>query len=231
MSKNIFSSLWWRIKYFFTGYKAQNFYRSLLTRAPKYVLAVFLLLTICYNLVHPLNRVKIKAAITHNYTITVSIRPVSPITNTFVVSDKEVFIDGNWMQVGKTDYLFYNNVKYYEFRDGVTYRYYKDMYDKWQKEIYEFNSIKDIDDILDADLLDRRNYKRAKGKLFVWELKGGVEREIAGRSATNIQVRRFEGDVAIVGETYVSGQKCEIAVRFSHFGFTKLKFPWDGLPS
>ena len=194
-------------------------------------MAVFLALSVLYSLIHPLNKIKLKYALTHNYTITVSIRPIGPITNAFVVSDKEIFVDGNWMQVGKTDYLFYNNVKYYEFRDGVTYRYYKDMYDEWQKEIYEFNSIKDIDDILDADLLDRNNYKRAKGKLFVWELKDGVERTISNHSATNIQVRRFEGDVAIVGETYVSGQKCEIAVRFSHFGFTKIKFPWDGLPS
>ncbi len=231
MSKNIFSSLWWRIKYFFTGYKAQNFYRLLLKKAPKYALAVFLVLSICYSFIHPLNRVKIKYALTHNYKITVSVRPISPITNTFVVSDKEVLIDGEWMQIGATDYLFYDKVTYYEFKDNVTYRYYKDMYGEWQKETYEFNSIKDIDDILDAELLDRNNYKRAKGKLFVWELKDGVDRMIANHSATNIQVRRFEGDVAIVGETYVSGQKCEIAVRFSGFGFTKVDFPWDGLPS
>jgi len=223
--------MWRRIKYFFTGYKAQNFYHSLIKKAPKCILAIVLLLSAFYILIHPLDRIKLKYFLTHDFTITVSRRPVAPITNTFVVSDKEIFIDDNWMQVGETDYLFHDDVTYYEFKDGKTYRYYKDMYGEWQKETCELSSIKDINDIFDSELLDRKNYKRVKGKLFVWQLKDGSSKIISGHSVSNIRLRRYEGSIAIVGDTYSGGQKCELVVRFHGFGFTDVTLPWDGLPS
>ena len=104
--------------------------------------------------------------------------------------------------------------------DGSIYSYSKDENGNWQRTLLELDTFL----IVDPELLDRSNYRRVKGKLFVWELKPEIAQEMDDIS--NIRLKRVGGNIAIVGEVYRNdGRLYEMSISFSKFGFTFIDPP------
>ena len=203
-----------RIKYFFSSYKVQrviNFFRK---KGLICVAIVLLVLSSCYVLLHPLDKIKVKYFFTRDCTIEI-ISDITPHNSNFVGSYEtrsKVLIDGDWIESGD---------KYYNFVDGEWYRYYKDVYGNWQKEKYAI----DISSSMSATLLDKNNYVRDKKNPFVWILKEDAYGETVTMS--NVRIERVYGCIAIVGEDSRNGYNAEVSRCFRGFGTTDIEFPWD----
>lgn len=201
-----------RLKYMFSGYKIQNFFTSVRKKAPIYILSIIIFLAVVYILLHPIDKIKLRFFFTRNCTIEVVSKTTphnSNITYPYEGSSK-VLIDGDWIEA---------NGKYYNMVDGEVYRYYKDMYGKWQKESYE------IDTSMSSKLLDKNNYVRDEKNPFIWKLKEEAYEETF--SLRNIRIERFAGCIAIIGETDGNGYDAEIILYFRGFGITDIELPWE----
>ncbi len=216
MSKNACLPLRFRIRYMFSGYKTQNLLNTVGKKILICVLAILLTLPSCYIFLHPVNKVKVKYFFTRNCTIEVSVRATVPVDNFLGAGNTEILIDGDWMKVGGT---------YYKLENGEIYCYRKDGYGEWQKKLYEKSADMSEDIRTGSELLKRSNYKRAKGSLFVWELREDVAKEIKGLSS--VKVKRFNGDIAIVGDYYYLGDKYKVYICFTKFGSTEITLPWE----
>jgi hypothetical protein len=204
-----------RLKYTFSGYKTQIFIESIRKKAPKYILAILILLTVIYILLHPIDKIKLRHFITRSVTIeTVSNK--RPLNNSYfvgpIVSESEIHIDGDWIE---TDGKYYNLV------NGEVYRYFKDSSGKWQKELYEI----DIHSTTYAELLDKSNYERDKKNPFIWKLKEEACKEILGMD--NARIKRYHGSIAIVSESTRNTYTAEKFICFWGFGTTNVELPWE----
>lgn len=210
MSKTARLPLHLRIRYAFRGYKMQNFRRFLRKKAPKYALIILLILSFCYLSLHPIHQLKVKYFFTRSCTIEVTVRGHGIIPSKTVST---VLIDGDWIRRDSS-----SRSTYYKVEDGVQYRYYQDDHGEWQRKATE---IQDFD--VGAELLDRSNYTREKGSLFVWRLNADVAKKIDDLS--NIRLKSFLGEFAIVGEFYSAGYTYEVTISFTKFGLTHIKPP------
>ena len=201
-----------RLRYMFSGYKKQLFLSSLRKKAPIYILSILIILTVVYILLHPLDKLKLRYFLSRNCTIEVVSKTTPHNSNSTYPyeSNSKVLIDGDWIEA---------NGKYYNLVDGKVYRYYKDMYGKWQKESYE------IDTSMSSKLLDKKNYVRDKKNPFVWKLKEEAYEETF--TLSNIRIERFAGCIAIIGETDGNGYDSEIILYFRAFGITDIELPWE----
>ena len=201
-----------RLKYMFSGYKTQNFLASVRRKAPIYILSILLILAIAYILLHPLDKIKLRYFFSRNCTIEVVSKATLHNSNSAYPyeGNSKVLIDGDWIEA---------NGKYYNLVDDEVYRYYKDMYGKWQKEPYEINSS------MSSKLLDKNNYVRDKKNPFVWKLKEEAYEETF--TLRNIRIERFAGCIAIIGETDGNGYDAEIIIYFRGFGITNIELPWE----
>jgi hypothetical protein len=225
---NLKRNLFWDIKYMFTGYKMQNFLGALRKNALKNVLLVVFGLSLIYVSLHPLDKLKLKYFFTRDFTIEMSARPTSSVDGVFLVSDKEILIDGDWMQMNSLYYhLRPDEAKYYHFEDGKVYYYYKDFFGVWHQQLRNNSSLESGDSMIGAELLDRRNYRRSKDNFFVWELKPEASYLADELSLTNLRVRRVDGMIAIVGDSYSGGVTCEVSICFTKFGTTRVTPPWE----
>ncbi len=201
-----------RIRYAFTGYRMQNFLTSLRKKAPKYALITLAVLSFCYISLHPLHKLAVRYFFTRSCTIETA------IVGNYIISPKverRVLVEGDWIQ---SEHTYYSS--YYKNEDGSIYSYSKDENGKWQRTLLELDTFL----IVDPELLDRSNYRRVKGKLFVWELKPEIAQEMDDIS--NIRLKRVGGNIAIVGEVYRNdGRLYEMSISFSKFGFTFIDPP------
>ena len=201
-----------RLKYMFSGYKTQNLFTSVCKKAPIYLLALLLISAVIYAFLHPIDKIKLRFFFTRNCTIEV-VSKITPHNSNITYpyeGNSKVLIDGDWIEA---------NGKYYNLVDGEVYRYYKDMYGKWQKESYEISTS------TSSKLLDKKNYVRDKKNPFVWKLKEEAYEETF--SLRNIRIKRFAGCIAITGETDGNGYDAEIILYFRGFGITDIELPWE----
>ena len=200
------------IRYMFSGYKTQNFLSSLHKKAPIYLFALLTVSSVIYTFLHPLDKIKLRYFFSRNCTIEV-VSKVTPHNSNITYpyeGNSQVLIDGDWIEA---------KGKYYNLVDGEVFRYYKDMYGKWQKESYE------IDTSMSSKLLDKKNYVRDKKNPFVWKLKEEAYEDTF--TLSNIRIERFAGFIAIVGETDGNGYDAKIILYFRGFGITNIELPWE----
>ena len=215
-----------RVKYMFAGYKTQNFLNLLRKIVPICALAIFLILSICYIAIHPLDKIKLRYALADNFTMKISVRPASPLEHSFLSSDTEVIVDGDLMQVNRT-YALDESTYYYKLESDGIHQYYTNEHGNWRHELIHPDTSRILDIIIGAELLDRDNYKRVEGKLFVWELKENADIYIDRYIVSNIRITRAEGYISIVGETSLNGGECDITVSFKKFGSSDVKPLWE----
>ena len=203
-----------RLKYMFSGYKTQIFIDSVRKKAPIYILAILIVLVVVYIFLHPIDKIKLRYFITRDCTIEIISKNTPHNSNWIVPSESksEILIDGDWIEA---------DGKYYNVVNGEVYRCFKDKSGTWQKELYEI----DINSSIGAKLLDKNNYVIDKKNPFIWKLKEDIDKEIL--SLDNICIKRFQGSIAIVGETVRNGYTAEVYVCFRGFGTTDIEFPWD----
>ncbi len=105
----------------------------------------FLLLTIFYTALHPVDRLKLCFALSDNYAITTKVQK----NYSQIVGYDEVLVDGN---------ILYSDGNYYEISEDQSYVY-KQIKGMWYRYPYYQN-----DDSIDVsrieDLLDKNNYER-----------------------------------------------------------------------
>ena len=210
----------------FAGYKTQNFLNLLRKIVPICALAIFLILSICYIAIHPLDKIKLRYALADNFTMKISVRPASPLEHSFLSSDTEVIVDGDLMQVNRT-YALDESTYYYKLESDGIHQYYTNEHGNWRHELIHPDTSRILDIIIGAELLDRDNYKRVEGKLFVWELKENADIYIDRYIVSNIRITRAEGYISIVGETSLNGGECDITVSFKKFGSSDVKPLWE----
>lgn len=227
MRKNAKYPLRYRIKYLFSGYKTQNLLLSLRKKVPILALILVLTLSLCYIAIHPLDKIKLKYFFTHDFTIEISVRPATPLEHSFLSHDTKIIIDGDLMQVHRTDHVFDDNTYYYKLEGDGIYQYYKDANGRWQHELIRTVDSESMDFIINSELLDRSNYKRVKGELFAWELKENEKKTIDRYIVSNIKVKRVQGNIALVGDATLNGGDCRITISFSKFGRSDVKPPWE----
>ena len=215
-----------RVKYMFAGYKTQNFLNLLRKIVPICALAIFLILSICYIAIHPLDKIKLRYALADNFTMKISVRPASPSEHSFLSSDTEVMVDGDLMQVNRT-YALDENTYYYKLESDGIYQYYTNEHGNWRHELIHPDTSRILDIIIGAELLDRDNYKRVEGKLFTWELKENADKPIDRYIVSGIMVKRVRGYISIVGEARLNGGECDITVSFKKFGSSDVKPLWE----
>ena len=205
-----------RLKYMFSGYKTQMFWRSASKIVPICLLAILVVLVVIYIFLHPLDKIKLRYFFSRDCTIEVMSN--GTLYNTYFdgasfSNMSEVRIDGNWIEA---------NDKYYNLDGGEVYCYYIDASGKWQSEPYEIGT----GSLMDANiLLNKDNYVRDKKNPFVWKLKQELDQEILDMD--NICIKRFHGAIAIVGETKRNTYNAEIYLCFRKFGTTKIELPWE----
>ena len=210
----------------FAGYKTQNFLNLLRKIVPICALAIFLILSICYIAIHPLDKIKLRYALADNFTMKISVRPASPSEHSFLSSDTEVMVDGDLMQVNRT-YALDENTYYYKLESDGIYQYYTNEHGNWRHELIHPDTSRILDIIIGAELLDRDNYKRVEGKLFTWELKENADKPIDRYIVSGIMVKRVRGYISIVGEARLNGGECDITVSFKKFGSSDVKPLWE----
>ena len=225
MRKNA-GSLRLRVKYMFAGYKTQNFLNLLRKIVPICALAIFLILSICYIAIHPLDKIKLRYALADNFTMKISVRPASPLEHSFLSSDTEKIVDGDLMQVNWS-YALDRTTNYYKYESEGVYEYYTNEHGYWRHQLVDPDASGILDYMIDEELLDPDNYKRVKGKLFEWELKEDVYKNLDKYILSNIRLKRAEGYVSIVGETKLNGGECIVTISFRKFGGSKVKPLWE----
>jgi hypothetical protein len=203
-----------RLKYMFSGYKKQLLINTLSKKAPIFILAIFIISVVVYIFLNPIDKIKIRYFITRDCTIEVisDITPHNSKVSGSYENRSKVLIEGDWIE---------SDGKYYNLIDGEWYRYYKDIYGKWQKEKYSI----DISSSMGAKLLDKNNYVRDKKNPFVWILKEDAYEETFTMS--NVRIERVYGSIAIVGIESRNGYNAEVSLCFKGFGTTDIEFPWD----
>jgi len=214
MSKTAHLPLHMRIQYAFRGYKAQNVLTSLRNKAPKYICITLLILFLCYIPLHPIHKLKVNYFFTRSCTIQVTVSGHGIIPSKTVST---VLLDGDWIRRDTA-----SRSVYYKIEDSVPYRYFQDDNGEWQRKPADIQI-----GGLSSELLDRRNYRRDKRNPFVWKLDADVAKNIDDLS--NIRLKSFLGEIAIVGETYGNnGYLYEVTISFTKFGITHFKPPVKG---
>jgi hypothetical protein len=168
------------------------------------ILIAVLLLTAIYAFLHPIYKIKLKFFLFRNCTIEVVATAYGEYET------KDVLIDGNLINAGED---------YYEIDGDMIFKYVKTGKNTWQRMTVDEEWMGDLE--LGDKLLDKNNYKRAKGRLFAWRLKNSVAETIDDLSS--ITLERDVGKIAIMG--YSNGVR--ISLRFTMFGKTKIDPPWE----
>ena len=204
------------IKYLFTGYRMHSFLHFMRTKFLKYALVVLLVAAVGYTMLHPVDKIKTMYFLTRSCTMEVVVR--------------ERDTDGSWRRIGKQemlridgDWIWYAG-RYYRVEDGKLYCYYQDSSGRWQRELEQVIAGSGKNNATSLGWLDKRNWKRAKGELFVWELTGDTSNLFDG--IIDAKLKRDGLKIAIVGEMIQGGQTYQVAIRFTKFGITNIKFPW-----
>ena len=192
----------------YMNYKMRNFLGWMRTKFPKILLVSFLALTVIYIFLHPINKIRVKFILTGSCTIEVI---ESKGDHVSLAGRQEVRIDGKWMTDGEY---------YYEIDDEKVYRYYYKKYGEWERTLHRDYTDGSTVKALGGEYFKRSNYKRVKGKLFVWEY-CGEDDEVLGLE--NVTVQRSGGIISIVGD---SGST-KVAIRFRRFGITRISLPWE----
>ena len=180
------------------------------------VLAI-LISCLSYALIHPLDKLKIKDALTDNYTVKI-VYYVAGAYGTPICTETIILVDGEYIQVGS---------EYYRMSDDILYKYEQNKKGEWYDKRVDNITLDDIELSFDGEsqglgtvLLDKDNYHKVKGTLFVWRLNESVIEEL--ELPTTVTVERMEGRISIVfgifGSAYISIYK---------FGRTRITLPWD----
>lgn len=175
---------------------------------PKFLailLIAALVLTVVYAFLHPINKLKVKFFLFRNCTIQVVAQGIGGYET------KKIRIDGNLIQVG--------DARYYEVDGDTVYEYVRTGKNTWIRIPTDDYQAEDLE--LGNQLMDRKSYKRVKGKLFTWRLKNSVAETVDGLSSINL--KRDAGKIAIVG--YSGG--AQVTMRFTRFGRTHIDPPWE----
>ena len=179
--------------------------RLLFPKILSILLIAVLVLTVVYAFLHPTNKVKVKFFLFRNCTIQVVAQGMGGYET------QKIRIDGNLIQVG--------DARYYEIDGDTVYEYVKTGKNTWIRIPTDDYQAEDLE--LGNQLMDRKSYKRVKGKLFTWRLKNSVAETVDGLSSINL--KRDAGKIAIVG--YSGG--AQVTMCFTRFGRTHIDPPWE----
>ena len=111
------------------------------------------------------------------------------------------------------------DARYYEVDGDTVYEYVRTGKNTWLRIPTDDYQTEELG--LGNQLLDKKSYKRVKGKLFTWRLKNSVAETVDGLSSVNL--KRDAGKIAIVG--YSGG--AQVTLRFTRFGRTHIDPPWE----
>ncbi len=170
------------------------------------LIGLFILVFIYNVLVHPIDKINIKMALTNSYAITTV---VQGRTTT-------VLVDGN---------VVYANEKYYETVDDKIYVYEKNLYGNWEKRRINSYGL-DAETSWVAELLDKENYKR---NILFWkpmEYTGNTQ--ILGME--NVRTRVLFGKCTISGTVEGNGMfgttvQYYTTIQIDQFGLVNLSLP------
>lgn len=170
------------------------------------LLGLFILVFLYNVLVHPIDKINLKMALTDSYAITTV---VQGRTTTVLVDDN----------------VIYANDKYYETVDNKIYVYEKNLYGNWEKRSVNSYGL-DAETSWITELLDRENYKR---NILFWkpmEYTGSTR--ILGME--NVRTRVLFGKCTISGTVEgkgIFGTTVEYytTIEIDRFGLVKLKTP------
>ncbi len=180
----------------------------------KWILLIVLVLGFVYTvLIHPVNKLKLRILLGDSYTMNLKAFNY----NTFAwQSVGQIKVDGNLI------YISYNGNRIYYEVDGETIYEYKMIDGGWEKEKIDEQIIAFGDSEEDAVdlsvLLDRRNYRWAKEKLFVCRIKDGVD---IGQF-DKVEFYRVGGKYEM--KLYIDGNSATIV--FEDIGKTQINPPW-----
>ena len=204
------------LRYLFAGYKTHSFLYFMRTKFLKYALVVLLVALVGYTMLHPVDKVKTMLFLTRNCTLEVVVRERNAVGGWRKIGEQEMLrIDGDW--------ILYAG-RYYRVEDGKLCCYYQNDRGYWQRELSQEIGGSDKNDVTGLGWLDKSNWKRVKGKLFVWELTDDTANVFDG--LTNVRIKRDGLKIAIVGEMIRGDKTYQVAIRFTKFGITNIKLPW-----
>ena len=204
------------IKYLFAGYRMHNFLRFMRTTFLKYALVVLLVASVGYTMLHPVDKIKTMLFLTRSCTMEVVVREQNAVGGWRKIGEQEMLrIDGDW--------IWYAG-RYYRVEDGKLCCYYQNDRGYWQRELSQEIGGSGKNDVTGLGWLDKKNWERVPGKLFVWELTGDTPNLFDG--IIDAKLKRDGLKIAIVGEMIQGGQTYQVAIRFTKFGITNIKFPW-----
>ena len=209
-------------EYVFSG-ELDNIPESRKPLLPRIVLAVLVSAVFLYLIyalvVHPVDTLKLRVAFAENCTLTVQASALPRHVYATVV------IDGNVIAV--TESLEYDKTVYYELEGDRVYLYDHYFYGGWKKidltQRYEAMDMEWEDNIeIGQILMDRNNYERADGKLFVWRLKDSFHID----GLENIQIQRRWGKIIITADVE-NYPDIHYKFTFDGFGVSKIERPWE----
>ena len=192
--------------------------RKTLSRGEKLTIfiVVFALFISClsYALVHPLDKLKMKTALTDSYTMRI-VYYVAGAYGAPTLTEVIILVDGEYIQVGS---------EYYRMSGDTLYKYEQDKKGEWYKKRVSDVAVDGMDLSFDDEsfglggaLLDKDNYHKVKGSFFVWGLNKSVRQEL--ELPTTVTIERRAGKISIViGSAYISMYK---------FGRTRITLPWE----
>ena len=171
----------------------------------------FLLFTIIYFIIHPIDRFAIKLALYDNYSITTTVKDGGSL-----IMKNQMKADGN---------LVYFNGVYYELGEDRSYKYVKGDDGLWHRYIY-YRGSDEISTIETDQLLNKENYTRS---FFPWapmEYKGELMDLINPRIQVTAGSMIISGEIKVVeGGWYV--KYYYTTVEINGFGISEVELPED----
>ena len=170
----------------------------------------FLLFTIIYFIIHPIDRFAIKLALYDNYSITTTIKDGSRLVmlNQMKADGKDVYYNG----------------AYYELGEDQIYKYVKGNDNKWHRYIY-YPSNGEFTTIETTQLLDKGKYTRS---FFPW---APMEYDGKLMDLTNPRVQVTLSGIIISGEVKVQNywytENYYATIEINGFGISEVELPED----
>ena len=168
----------------------------------------FLLFTIIYFIIHPIDRFAIKLAMYDNYSITTTIKDGSRLVmlNQMKADGKDVYYNG----------------AYYELGEDQIYKYIKEQDGEWHRYIY-YPSNGEFSTIETAQLLNKENYTRS---FFPW---APMEYDGKLMDLTNPRVQVTLSGIIISGEVKVQNywytENYYATIEINGFGISEVELP------
>lgn len=166
------------------------------------VVVLYFLYAVC---VHPIYKLNLRLLFAKHCVIKVIARSYS--NGIYQARTLIIYIDEDAFAIGSSYPAEKEHLDYYKMINGVLHEYNKAT-GEWQETYDDAGT----DTLFSADMFDRNNYTRVKGKLFLWQYKDD-----------DIYFKRGFGSFKFIYE-YTYG---EVTVEFKRIGMRHLDLPWE----